>query len=556
MKAAATKGACRVLNWLIEPMRMRFLHTTIMALSMVSGLHAQVDRIAIPKETIERLPVVDESALSQYANVAGHWVQRRVDSIALHYAATITVDELREHLTILASDAYMGRDTGKEGQKMAAAYLKKEFQAMGIPPLDRPGVEEGYFQVFDLVEEQIGGLTVKAPDIELRFPDQLLYFSERPITEQRINRLVYMERGSKLTDAKGLKGEVVVINDPGIEEADIGPFMQQLSRTASSAGVAAVFVATERLARLHEAFGHYVSGGRMRLKDDNGQTRGREGPQLMFVDEAALDRLLGKWSMDKFRKRKPGRQAPVDMVLHRDTKKDLVQSENVLAFIEGSDKKNEVLVITAHYDHVGVENGEVYNGADDDGSGTVAIMEIAEAFAMAKAVGHGPRRSVLVMPVSAEEKGLLGSRYYSENPVFPLESTIANLNIDMIGRRDSTHADSAPYVYVIGSDRLSTDLHAANETANTENVGLMLDYTFNAEDDPNRFYYRSDHYNFARKGVPAIFYFSGVHEDYHKPGDDVEKIEFGLLQQRTLLVFHTAWILANTEQRPVVDKAE
>jgi Zn-dependent M28 family amino/carboxypeptidase len=185
----------------------------------------------------------------------------------------------------------------------------------------------------------------------------------------------------------------------------------------------------------------------------------------------------------------------------------------------------------------------------------VSIMEIAEAFAQAKAAGHGPRRSVLVMPVSGEEKGLLGSRYYSDHPVFPLENTVADLNIDMIGRRDSTHATSPPYVYVIGSDRLSSDLHAANERANSTYAHLALDYTFNAEDDPNRFYYRSDHYNFARKGVPSIFYFSGVHEDYHQPGDDVEKIEFDLLHQRTLLVFHTAWILANADNRPIVDKA-
>ena len=158
------------------------------------------------------------------------------------------------------------------------------------------------------------------------------------------------------------------------------------------------------------------------------------------------------------------------------------------------------------------------------------------------------------MPVSGEEKGLLGSRYYSDHPVFPLERTVADLNIDMIGRTDSAHTTAAPYVYIIGSDRLSTELHAVNEAANTNYTKLDLDYRFNAENDPNRFYYRSDHYNFARKGVPSIFYFSGVHEDYHQPGDDVEKIRFDLLHQRTLLVFHTAWILADRENRPVVDK--
>jgi Zn-dependent M28 family amino/carboxypeptidase len=161
---------------------------------------------------------------------------------------------------------------------------------------------------------------------------------------------------------------------------------------------------------------------------------------------------------------------------------------------------------------------------------------------------------VLVMPVTGEEKGLLGSRYYSEEPVFPLENTVANLNIDMIGRVDSAHRESGPYVYVIGSDRLSSDLHAINEQANTY-VGLDLDYRFNAADDPNKFYYRSDHYNFARKGVPAIFYFSGVHPDYHTPADTVDKIRFDLVHKRALLVFHTAWELANRPERIVVDKS-
>ena len=263
--------------------------------------------------------------------------------------------------------------------------------------------------------------------------------------------------------------------------------------------------------------------------------------------------MLGKSSMRKLRRKKPGHVVPVAMDVRVAPKEERVVAENVLAYIEGSDKKEEVIVITAHYDHIGVENGVVYNGADDDGSGTVALLEIAEAFAQAKAAGHGPRRSVLIMPVSGEEKGLLGSRYYSDHPVFPLASTVANLNIDMIGRVDSAHATSKPYVYIIGSDRLSTELHAVNETANTD-VGLVLDYAFNAEDDPNRFYYRSDHYNFARKGVPCIFYFSGVHEDYHQPGDDIEKIRFDLLHQRTLLVFRTAWELANRATRIVVDK--
>ncbi|MEQ9443450.1 MAG: M28 family peptidase, partial [Cyclobacteriaceae bacterium] len=230
--------------------------------------------------------------------------------------------------------------------------------------------------------------------------------------------------------------------------------------------------------------------------------------------------------------------------------------ENVLGYVEGGDLKEEVVIVTAHYDHIGKQGEVINNGADDDGSGTVAVLEIAEAFAEAKKQGYGPRRSVLFMTVSGEEKGLFGSEYYTENPVFPLENTVANLNIDMVGRIDPTHASDSNYVYVIGSDRLSTELHQINEQVNNTFTKLDLDYRFNAANDPNRFYYRSDHYNFAKNNIPVIFYFNGTHADYHRPSDTVDKIQFDLLQKRAQLVFHTAWQLANQEQRITVDVTE
>jgi len=234
---------------------------------------------------------------------------------------------------------------------------------------------------------------------------------------------------------------------------------------------------------------------------------------------------------------------------------NLPDSENIWAYIEGSEKPNEVVVISAHYDHVGVKNGEVYNGADDDGSGTVALLEIAQAFQIAKNEGHGPKRSILILHVTGEEHGLQGSRYYCENPLFPLANTITDINIDMIGRRDELHKNSNNYVYLIGSDYLSTDLYNICEDANKNYVKLFIDYKFNDRRDSNRFYYRSDHYNFAKNGIPSVFLFNGVHADYHKPTDKVEKIEFDALAKRTQLAFAIAWELANRENRPVVDKS-
>ncbi|MAT90458.1 MAG: peptidase M28 [Flavobacteriaceae bacterium] len=230
-------------------------------------------------------------------------------------------------------------------------------------------------------------------------------------------------------------------------------------------------------------------------------------------------------------------------------------SENVVAFIKGSEKPEEVIVLSAHYDHVGVdENGAVYNGADDDGSGTVSMLEMAEAFQQAVKEGNGPKRSILFLHVTGEEIGLYGSKYYTENPLYPLENTVCNLNTDMIGRIDPDKKDNPNYIYLIGSDKLSQELHDVSEQVNEQYVNLELDYTYNDENDPNRFYYRSDHYNFAKNNIPIIFYFNGVHEDYHKPTDTPDKIEYELMAKRARLIFLTAWEVANREGRITADK--
>ena len=232
----------------------------------------------------------------------------------------------------------------------------------------------------------------------------------------------------------------------------------------------------------------------------------------------------------------------------------LKDSENIWAFVEGSEFPNEIIVISAHYDHIGIEDGEVFNGADDDGSGTVALLEMAQAFQKAKSDGKGPKRSILFLHVTGEEHGLHGSRYYSENPLYPLANTVADINIDMIGRRDDLHPNTNNYVYVIGSDRLSSELHSITNEVNDKYLKMDLDFRFNARDEPNRYYFRSDHYNFAKNGIPSVFLFNGVHEDYHKPGDTPDKIEYDALEKRTQLSFAIAWELANRKDRIKVDR--
>ena len=315
----------------------------------------------------------------------------------LKYANTININDLYDHINILASDSLEGRETGKPGQKMAAAYIANHFKEIGIPPYKR----KTYFQKFKVKSKRH---VCKCDDCDLTFFKRVFKSNQ------------------------------------------------------------------------------------------------------------------------------------------------IIRGENVLGFIEGSDLKEELIIITAHYDHLGKHDSLIFNGADDDASGVAGAMEIAEAFMLAKKDGKGPRRSILIMPVSGEEKGLLGSKYYTDNPVYPLSNTIANLNIDMIGRLDDWHS-TGNYVYLIGSDRLSYDLHNINEEVNTKYTKLDLDYKYNDEEDPNRYYYRSDHYNFAKNNIPVIFYFNGVHEDYHRPSDTIEKLDFSKIKTISKLVFLTAWELANREEK-------
>lgn len=247
-------------------------------------------------------------------------------------------------------------------------------------------------------------------------------------------------------------------------------------------------------------------------------------------------------------------EVPAEFLNKNSRRGELKASENVLAFIKGTEKPEEIIIISAHLDHEGIKGGEIYNGADDDGSGSMAILEIAEAFKMAVKEGKSPKRSILFLHVTGEEKGLLGSKYYTENPVFPLLNTVCNLNIDMIGRVDDLHKKDSNYVYLIGADKLSTALHQVSDSINTKYTNINLDYRYNDENDPNRFYYRSDHYNFAKQNIPVIFYFNGTHEDYHRPSDTADKIEYDLLAKRTRLIFHTAWEVANRKARLALDK--
>jgi hypothetical protein len=482
------------------------------------------------------------------------------DSLAAHYAGTITINDLRRHLDTLASDAYMGRETGREGQRMAARYIKRQFRADGIPPIpyaeERGMLADGYQQQFPLVVTKPGGLSLEVAGEPYAFMRDLYFFS-RTLEHDVDARQVMVATPLSLGGMRlGGGSDVVMLLDPQQEGDDLFERIKKTRLVLEGTGTQVLLMVDDSAASVMRRYGPFLNHGRMRLDVPEENKRDKEVQVIMITPELANTILeKGNVSMKKVLRTAGRKRVVVHVpVKVRSTPVDeKLTATNVLGYVEGSDKKGEIIFVTAHYDHIGVIGGEVYNGADDDGSGTAAVLEMAQAFAQAKAEGHGPRRSMVFMTVSGEEKGLLGSEWYTDHPVFPLDSTMADLNIDMIGRTDTVYGDSSKYVYVIGSKRISTELGETIEKQNALWTGLDLDYTFDSDSDPNRFYYRSDHYNFAKHGVPIAFFFNGVHADYHGPKDEVDKIRFDLLHQRALLVFHTAWVLANQEPRLVVD---
>ncbi|MEQ8220475.1 MAG: M28 family peptidase [Arenibacter sp.] len=481
------------------------------------------------------------------------------------YAQTITEAELKEHLYTYASDEYEGRDTGEPGQKLAVEYLKSEYVELGIPAAQSDG---NYFQNVPLVISKLpkGAVTINGK--EYQNGEGLLTFTAATGSYENIVFVNYGIEEEDYSDYSGLdvRGKLVLMKagEPmnadgtytlsGSKEASVWSNMSEsigkrMELAVSKGAKGVMYFDPANFGRFKNRF-NFMQGndsGSMGLKDEI-----QDDFYNFFIDADVANAILPNIQSENISK-----NVSTKLILNIESDSKEVESENVVAVIKGSEKPDEYVIISAHLDHVGVNNeGEIYNGADDDGSGTVGLLEIAEAFKKAADDGHGPKRSVVFLHVTGEEKGLLGSKYYADhNPIFPLSQTVADLNIDMIGRIDPNRKGERNYIYLIGSDKLSTELHNLSEEVNKKYMNIELDYTFNDENDPNRFYYRSDHYNFAKNNIPIIFYFNGTHADYHQPGDTPDKINYDLLENRTRLVFLTAWEIANRDSRLKVDKA-
>ncbi|MCB9449615.1 MAG: M28 family peptidase [Flavobacteriales bacterium] len=480
---------------------------------------------------------------------------------------------------VLASDEFEGRETGMEGQKKAARYIAQQFNRIGIPPYK----DSTYFQSFPLLLQKPSGSTVTVGGKTFEFLKDFYYFPGVEDQQWTVQDVLFLGYGiaeeDGYNDYKGhdVAGKVLMVINGEPLDKDSNSVVtgspkksiwttnyRTKGRTALEKEAKAQFVVMEDVQKNIARFRHYIEQPSMKLdvvSEDEDPNRKRV-PQIYIswdLANAILKQGGSKKDIQGYiseisKKKKPvSFDARVGVGLDVKKVSEKLMSENVLGYIEGSDKKDELVIVTAHYDHIGKDGDEIFNGADDDASGTTALLEIAEAFERAKKEGHGPRRSILVMTVAGEEKGLLGSQWYSENPVYPLNQTVADLNIDMIGRQDEKYKDNPDYIYLIGSDKLSSELKKINEENNQKYTQLELDYTYDDPNDPNRYYYRSDHYNFAKNNIPIIFYFNGTHADYHKSTDTVEKINFNKMEKITRLVFHTCWELANRNERIKLD---
>lgn len=497
-------------------------------------------------------------------------------STALQYAKYIDTITARKHLTILASDAFEGRETGTRGAKKAADYIAAEFKKLGL----QAPVNKSYFQSVELLETSFEVSSFRIN--QKRFANgKDFYFSDQPAAQTLSSKtILFIGYGIGTDGYDDLKdidiaGKVVLFINKG-EPVNNGVSVisksSELSDWSNNKQKKIQFLQSKKPALLLavssdvvNSLKNYHNDARLSIKKNEKSTALPLTPVVHVTPDVAnqLLKSTGK-TLQELQATINHTGSPqtqlvkVDFQTEFGTRLKDVKADNVLGYLEGTDLKQELLVISAHYDHVGMlpegtAGDRINNGADDDGSGTTAIIEIARAFTQAKMEGKGPRRSILFLAVCAEEKGLLGSEWYAAHPVFPLKNTITNLNIDMIGRIDPTHSDQPDYCYLIGSDKLSTDLHRISEKANETYTKLHIDYKYNDPKDPERIYYRSDHYNFAKHGIPIIFYFNGVHEDYHRPSDEVDKINFSLLVKRAKLVYFTGWELANRDKRPIVD---
>ncbi len=500
--------------------------------------------------------------------------------------ALIDVDFIRPHIYALADDSMKGRDTASPEELIAARYLADFHQSLGLVPMGDGGtffqavpftgsVTRGYSFVFSTPS---GTQLLK---VDADNADPILVMSGARGTHEA--GIVFAGLGIQDTtlgirhlDGVDVSGNYVLVYQDIPSSVSGWTNNRRLRDLLLSRGaIGVIAINTDPAADFAQDVELMRSGfgepDGLRLAGSNAQPRLQ--PQIYSITPALASAILagglteqGVRDLGASLSANPRNFSPratsSSLSVTGVTGDEPFPGRNVVAMLTGSDPAlaHEVVVLVAHYDHVGVGNPDasgdrIYNGADDNASGTVGLLAIANALNEARKAGYGPRRSVLFLHVTGEEKGLLGSRYYSDNPTVPIANIIANINIDMIGRIEDKRYTSGDtnYVYLIGASLISSKVDSLVRAANAKTTNIFLDPGLNDLNDPQQIYRRSDHWNFGRLGIPFAFFFSGIHDDYHRPGDSPDKITYEAMADRLKMIYGATVELANYTKRPVVD---
>ncbi|MGB9182047.1 MAG: M20/M25/M40 family metallo-hydrolase [Pyrinomonadaceae bacterium] len=510
---------------------------------------------------------------------------------AAHGVDLITAAQMRDYLYFIASDEMEGRDTPSRGLNTVAKFIAMNLSRWGFKPAGDNGT---FFQNIALKRNKVDVAHTSATINGQTFTPgtDFIAFSNAGTVS---GPLVYAGNGwfikSKNIDAyQGIdvKDKIVVISSEGLPK---GVTPQEVFGGGKKKGVdwadpltyaemrgakGVIAIATQQIVGNWEVV-------RSRIQDNapvavekfQKEGEAKQIPRIIVSPKMAAALLAGEKQTvevvtESIAKGEPianfefgaAKQVSFTVAANNDNN----STQNVVAIWEGSDPtlKSEYVAVGAHYDHVGIgnpdKNGDtIYNGADDDGSGTTGVLAMAEAIAH---TNPRPKRSILFVWHCGEEKGLWGSQYFTDNPTVPLDKVVTQLNIDMIGR-SKKDGDTNPRnaelsgpneIYVIGSKMMSTELGQMTEDVNKSFLNLTLNYKYDDPNDPNRFFFRSDHFNYARKGIPIAFFFDGEHEDYHRPGDSPDKIDYDKMQKVTRTIYTLLWEIANRPTRPKVDK--
>lgn len=498
----------------------------------------------------------------------------------------VTAKQLKEYLTFIASDELEGRDTPSRGLDIAAMYIAQHLASWGLKPAGDNG---SYFQKFPLKRNRIDAQNVRLDINGQPFVYGEDFFSSLTQANVPLSNLVYVSHGwvikSKNINAyQGIdvKDKIIVVANSlpkGVTFNDLQGkagedwFSPPLYAQANGAKAVIAFGTFNDLANWQATKWRQTERGAVNYGDSQNQitvpiiTAGPRLTNAIFQGEKASAATIFTKTIQQEFFEPFELKASKKIGLAVSLKSDTLYTQNVVGILEGSDPvlRNEYVAIGAHYDHVGMNpfapgEDKIWNGADDDGSGTVSVLNIAEAFAKG---AQRPKRSILFIWHAGEEKGLWGSDYFTSNPTVPITSVITQLNVDMIGRYQNPGDENHPQnkrlpkpheVFTIGNKMMSTELGQIADEVNASFLKLNFNSQYDGPDHPDQFFYRSDHFNYARKGVPIIFFMDGDHADYHQPSDSVEKINFEQMEKVARTIMAIGWTLANGAKRPTVDK--